>query len=1124
MTGCNRRRLYFVGHGGSSWRDPRNWSREEGGHPLSHFHARGGDVVIVGRVDGHEQLDLRGMPHACLELRGYAGRLRLPDGGRVTLAAAPATRLGRLRARVRREVRPVVPAGFRGAVEAAGGWRRTIRDGLALLTQTRRGLVLVPRLEGAAVTRFWVGGTGTWDNAATGHWSATSGGASGAAAPTNIDTAVFDANSGFGTANTLVTVAATAAAATVTISGLTAIKNSGFAFAGNLTITGTFTLGGNSTQGVNRLLWTSTVVGTQRTVTAAAYVVSGDVDFQDINLAYSGSALWTNAGAAYIGDCGGNAGAVTTNANASSTQTWTTTGAGNWSDNTKWTTRVPLPQDDVSLNKAFVANPTVAIDMPRIGRSVDMTNTGAASVTVSRNLKVMMFGSLTLASYVTISGGAQQWTFAGRGAYTLTSAGKAFLSGSNSLTLAAPGGTITQQDAVSLAATVTLSITNGTWNANNNNVTVGSVVSNGTLTRAITMGSGTWTLSATSNVTVWNLGTTTGLTFSGASATIIISATDAFQKTFFGGGLTYGTLQQTATGTAILVINDGNNTFSTLDLECSTSRTVAFADSTTTFVTSVLTLKGNGGSTLTLDNVSASGAVPATIKLSSGATLTQTNVTIANNGGPDVILDIGLVLAFAGGSTLSGTLNRRPLAITLALAGSSSLSATVTPYQRITPTLAGSATLAATLTPYQRVVLALAGTSALNATLTPYQRMQLNLAGTSALAATLTPYQRMALTLAGSSSLAATVTPYQRITPALAGASSLTATLTPYQEMLLALAGRSSVAATLTPYQRILATIAGSSSLSATVTPYQRVALALAGSSSLAAALTPYERFVAILSGSSSLAATLTPYQEILATLAGTSNLTAAVTPYQEIEAILAGTSSLSATLTPYQRIEAILAGQSSLSASLLAARLLTPSFAGASSLSATLTEYHNLTALLAGAASLNATLTPYQRMLLDLAGASALTATLEEYQRIIATLAGTSSLAVALSRDGIRVDLAGRSSLTATLIAYHRFLAVLAGSSSLTGDLFAYRRFVAALAGSSSLSATLTESQLIMALLAGSSSLAVDLTVIVQTVLIGVTDGMIVVVGSTDGRISAVGATDGEIVGTAFTDGSIQP
>ena len=46
--------------------------------------------------------------------------------------------------------------------------------------------------------RYWVGGTGTWND--TAKWSASSGGASGASYPTATDNAFFDGNSGAGTA------------------------------------------------------------------------------------------------------------------------------------------------------------------------------------------------------------------------------------------------------------------------------------------------------------------------------------------------------------------------------------------------------------------------------------------------------------------------------------------------------------------------------------------------------------------------------------------------------------------------------------------------------------------------------------------------------------------------------------------------------------------------------------------------------------------------------------------------------------------------------------------------------------------------------------------------------------
>ncbi len=59
--------------------------------------------------------------------------------------------------------------------------------------------------------RFWVGGSGSWDATSTTNWSATSGGAGGASAPTSADDVYFDANSNVGTGAFTVTVTGTTA-------------------------------------------------------------------------------------------------------------------------------------------------------------------------------------------------------------------------------------------------------------------------------------------------------------------------------------------------------------------------------------------------------------------------------------------------------------------------------------------------------------------------------------------------------------------------------------------------------------------------------------------------------------------------------------------------------------------------------------------------------------------------------------------------------------------------------------------------------------------------------------------------------------------------------------------------
>lgn len=164
------RRLYFVGQGGASWRDPRNWSRTPGGAPVRHLHMRGDETVAIGAVAGHDRLDLRGMPHKAVEVTGYEGRLRFPDGSHVNF---PASRLGRLRAKFlkRQRLRPRMLSGLDQAVARAGGWERSVRDGIATLILTPRDWIVVPHLAGGAAALVQnstgVGGNGGGTGAAT---------------------------------------------------------------------------------------------------------------------------------------------------------------------------------------------------------------------------------------------------------------------------------------------------------------------------------------------------------------------------------------------------------------------------------------------------------------------------------------------------------------------------------------------------------------------------------------------------------------------------------------------------------------------------------------------------------------------------------------------------------------------------------------------------------------------------------------------------------------------------------------------------------------------------------------------------------------------------------------------
>lgn len=226
---------------------------------------------------------------------------------------------------------------------------------------------------------------------------------------------------------------------------------------------------------------------------------------------------------------------------------------GSWSDVTKWTSRVPLPQDDVTIKSSVPSGQTVTLDMPQMCKSLTLTGFAGA---FSRSIVNSIYGNLTLGASMTYSGSTTQvFQFRGRGAQTLTTNGNGF--GSGDIYLYAPGGTYTQQDNCILS-TKSVVVVSGTWNANNFNWSgwLFQVQTNTT----VYMGSGTWTLTASTG-TVWSAVSTSPV-YCGTS-TIVITSTGSTPKTFIGGGLVYNNLVITG-GTKSGVIITGANTFASL--------------------------------------------------------------------------------------------------------------------------------------------------------------------------------------------------------------------------------------------------------------------------------------------------------------------------------------------------------------------------------------------------------------------------------------------------------------------------------------------------------------------------------------------------------------------------------
>lgn len=419
-------------------------------------------------------------------------------------------------------------------------------------------------------TYYWVGGSGTWDNTTSTNWSLSSGGAGGAGVPNSADAVNFNANSG--TAAT-VNVTATAVCNTCTIdkSDINLSLSGSPTFAGFTSLTsGTITLNSytfttltflssnSNTRAIAFGTGNITVTGNAATVfdmlTATNFTYTGT---PNINATYSGS---TGTRTIRIGFTGASvANAMNLNVSAGSD---TITLTGYWK------------------NVNFT------------GFAGTLNNSGR-----------YISGNLTFSTGMTLNAGTNNTEFNGvSGIQQITTNGKTldFI-----VTFNGVGGTFRFEDDFVMGTTRAMTLTNGTLNANDKNVTVGSF-GLGSGTKTLTLGSGTWTCAG-----AWNSNTNVAnLTVSASTGTI--SMTSASAKTFSGGAKAWPTLNQGGAGTLTIA---QSNTFANITntVQPATVRLTAG----TTQTVSALSLAGTSGNLITLDTTVA--GTKATIYKASGS-------------------------------------------------------------------------------------------------------------------------------------------------------------------------------------------------------------------------------------------------------------------------------------------------------------------------------------------------------------------------------------------------------------------------------------------------------------------------------------------------------------------------
>lgn len=332
--------------------------------------------------------------------------------------------------------------------------------------------------------RYWVGGSGTWDDTSTANWASTSGGASGASAPTTADAVFFDANSG--TAAT-VTVDSTAVAQATTVDKsditLSLIDNATLAVStSTFTLTfGTLTLN-NNTLTVGRFASSNSNVRT--------------INFGTGNITLTGNAsiilsFFTLTGIVYSGT-------PVFNSNYSGATGTRTIRVGSTAGG--------------SATTAVSVNVTAGTDIVDVGgHFINLNYTGYNGAAAASAVARFIYGDLTFDSGMTIAGTNATNFSATSGTQQITTNGVTL---DHPITQNGVGGTVQLQDNLTMGSTRTFTLTNGALDLNNQTLSTGRFSSGNSNVRSIAFGTGDITLTDNS-ATIWNCGILTNLTLLG---------------------------------------------------------------------------------------------------------------------------------------------------------------------------------------------------------------------------------------------------------------------------------------------------------------------------------------------------------------------------------------------------------------------------------------------------------------------------------------------------------------------------------------------------------------------------------------------------------------------------------
>ena len=450
-------------------------------------------------------------------------------------------------------------------------------------------------------SRYWVLGTGTWDNSSTTNWSTTSGGSGGASVPGASDDVILDASSGGGT----VTPNYDLSVKSITMGAFTGTLD--FSANNNSPTMATFNCTGTGTRTLNMGSGTWTITGNNTNVIDLTVTtnLTFNANTSTVNFTYSGS---TGTRTIIIGSA--------------------------------------ISFYNIKISAGTDTFTNTANNLYILGT---MDFTGFTGTKADRNINI--YGNLIFGTGMTYTAGTQGFNFTSTGASQLTT---------NGVFIDAPilfakngAGTVTLQDDLSVGSTRTITLQSGTFNANNFNVTCGIFSSSNSNTRTFIMGSGTWTLTG-NNATIWTTSTATNLTLNAGTSTVNCTYSGSTGSRTFSHGTAATALNNVSisAGSDTFVNNGTSPTYAgnlnftgftgtwnmgTFNL---TGNLILGIGMTTTSGINILTLNSTGTQSITSNGVSILGTaggitqngVGGTVTLNDDLTMASTKTLTLTNG------------------------------------------------------------------------------------------------------------------------------------------------------------------------------------------------------------------------------------------------------------------------------------------------------------------------------------------------------------------------------------------------------------------------------------------------------------------------------------------------------------